>query len=303
MKSLFPFAAGFLLVFFLAENAFTNPLVAQQTLQVVTKRIHKTIPHPAGGGLQIDAQRADIHISTWEEDSLRLELRLVAKHPEKATATRELETMKYFMDRVGNTVVIRNFLASDNQAPQPASTLKAVYFIWVPAACSLEIRNSFGYVEIRGLRAPVKVNGEYCDMAFFDYDGAMNVHSYFGDMEGEGLSSKITWDADRSDVSMTGFAGDLSLSARYGSVGLNLAAEAGDIRIKAERTDLRISGVSAARHRFSLHTSNGTLEVPPTFGLVFGQNQQSAWSESNRAAKLLDLRTTFGKILLEGENP
>ena len=79
---------------------------------------------------------------------------------------------------------------------------------------------------------------------------------------------------------------------------MELAAGAGDMLVQAEKSDLRLSGAPVAGHRYSLSTQNGEIQVPEQLGLVFGQNRQTAWSESNRAAHRIDLRTTFGKIVI-----
>jgi hypothetical protein len=153
-------------------------------------------------------------------------------------------------------------------------------------------------VEIRGLRAPLAVSGSYCDMAFFDYAGDLKVDAYLGDIEGQGLLGGISMETDRSDITLRGLAGTLNLRARYGAVSVELAAGAGDMLVQAEKSDLRLSGAPVGGYRYSLSTQNGEIQVPEQLGLVFGPNRQNARSENNRAAHRIDLRTTFGKIVI-----
>ena len=85
---------------------------SQETLQVVTKSIDKTFDRSQN--LKIEGEKADIELMVWEGDKIKINIELIAKHPDRKTALKDLEMLKYVADKFGNEVILRNYLQTQN---------------------------------------------------------------------------------------------------------------------------------------------------------------------------------------------
>ena len=70
-------------------------LMAQTTLQVVTKSIEKTLSAPIGTFLNIDAEKADVTLRTDSRSrEVRIKIELTARHPQLDIAKHDIEALK-----------------------------------------------------------------------------------------------------------------------------------------------------------------------------------------------------------------
>lgn len=272
-------------------------LSAQQRLQVITKRIQKSITHTPGAPIQIEADRAEIRIEPWEYDSVRLELHLVSKHPRKEVAATELELMKYFIGRFGEGIMIRNYLTGQEDS-HPTSNLKAKYYLRVPANCSLDIHNAFGLIWMEGLSGQVEIKGEFCEVTLKSHTGDVTIQSYFGDVNGESITGQVSIQSDRSAITLSNVSGKQDLSAKYGEVSLDVGNMNADIRIEAQQSNINLTGVNGESRAYSLHAQAGEIRLPKSLSFLQTPNGERATLSPASPSSSIDATTTFGRIFV-----
>lgn len=272
-------------------------LPAQQRLQVITKQIQISIAHTPGAPIQIEADRAEIRIESWEHDSIRLELHLVSKHPQKEVASTELDLMKYSIGRIGEGIVIRNSLAGQGDS-RPISNLKAKYYLKVPAGCSLDIGNTFGLIWMEGLKGQVEIKGEFCEVTLKSHTGDVSIQSYFGDVNGESITGRVSIQADRSSITLSNISGTQNLSTKYGEVSLDLGNTNADIRIEAQQSNINLTGVSGESGAYSLHAQAGEIRLPKSLSFLKTPNGERATLSPASPIYSVDATTTFGRIFV-----
>ncbi len=272
-------------------------LPAQQRLQVITKRIQKSIAHPPGAPIQIEADRAEIRIESWEYDSIRLELHLVSKHPKKEVAATELDLMQYFIGRFGEGIMIRNFLAGQEDS-RPTSNLKAKYYLKVPKGCSLDIRNAFGLIWMEDLTGQVEIKGEFCEVTLKSHTGDVTIQSYFGDVNGESITGQVSIQSDRSAITLSNISGKQDLSAKYGEISLDIDKTNADIRIEAQQSNINLTGVSGESGAYSLHAQAGEIRLPKSLPFRQTPNGERATFSPASPTFSIDATTTFGRIFV-----
>jgi len=86
-----------ILVLLILMSAYTFSYSQSVVLQVVTKRINKSFVYVQGDKLIINGSKAEVEISTWDKDLIKLEFVVVAKHPDKSVAESDLSKMKQFI--------------------------------------------------------------------------------------------------------------------------------------------------------------------------------------------------------------
>jgi len=119
----------------------------------------------------IDGERSDIEITPWNRNEIKAVVELTAKHPDRHTAEKDLETLHYTADNSGRTVSLHNFVVLTKNGAKPQSNLKARFTLFVPANCAVEIQNSFGKTTVKGLQTVMQLQTEFCTVELTDLRG------------------------------------------------------------------------------------------------------------------------------------
>jgi len=124
-------------------------LTAQQTtLHVVTQTIQKEWDWQPNKTLIINGENAIINIKTWRKNKVQATAELIAKHPQKSIAERDVKAQKIIAEKNSKSVVLGNQLVLTKGMEKPESNLKATFTIYVPSYSALRIKNRFGSIKI-----------------------------------------------------------------------------------------------------------------------------------------------------------
>lgn len=271
----------------------TAGLLAQETLQVATKKVDKVLAFQEGYELRIEGEKADVKIETWGANKIKVHLELVAKHADLATAKRDLESLKYIIERVGNRVNIRNYLLVDKDQPKPSSNLKAYYVITIPEDCPVDLRNHYGKAEINNLTQQVGVRSEFCQILLTNIQGEVDIETRFGDVTGDKLNGRVHINALRSDLTLTDLRGSFDIKAKYGKIKIDAKQSLIDLRIDAEKSDIIFLNPALATHNFNLTAFYGKITVPQEMEFDFKEDNATV----NKAE--LHLPATEGKVSIQ----
>src|SRR5690606_16846070 len=107
----------------------SSDLSSQEILEVVTKKIEKTLDYSSDYRLNIEGERADVLINTWHETKVKVELTLLAKHRDLQVARQDIEIITYQIERRGKIIFIQNTMKTSEDADKPSSILQAHYVI------------------------------------------------------------------------------------------------------------------------------------------------------------------------------
>ncbi|MEM9919422.1 MAG: DUF4097 family beta strand repeat-containing protein [Bacteroidota bacterium] len=271
------------------------------TLQVVTKNIQKTLPFKNGYEVNIEGEKADVTIRTWEKESVSISLDLVSKHPDKKVAEKDLKSMRYVADRIGKKIYIRNYIALAKGTEKPSSNLKALYTIFIPAKCPVNLTNKLGAASINDLTNELTVESEFCNIQLRNIKGEVNIRTRFGDVEGEQLSGKVNILSQRSNVTLTDLKGVFEIKAKYGVVWIDADESLVDLTISAEKTDVHFLQSRVGEYRYALRAEYGKITVPDFMKFDFTEKtndiQQAILSPEVQQATV-NISTSFGNIVI-----
>jgi hypothetical protein len=68
-------------------------LSAQTTLQVVSKNVDKSLDFKMGNDLEINVEKADLTVKSWASPQVKMQVELLAKHPQLETAKKDLNAL------------------------------------------------------------------------------------------------------------------------------------------------------------------------------------------------------------------
>ena len=269
---------------------------SQETLQVVTKSIDKTFDRSQN--LKIDAEKADIELMVWEGDKIKVNIELVAKHPDRKVALKDLEMLKYVADKFGNEVILRNYLQTHNEDNKVESNLKAKYIIKIPELMAVTIHNSFGKISVSGKYKQLQVKTDFCNAELKNITGNMKLETHYGDVLCQSISGKISIKTERTNLTINDINDECTILSQYGKLKIQRLNNLQKLNIDAQKSEIALVGIPLKNYAFHLVNDYGKLKIPSSFSSSTQNNHQVAMLNENLASKIY-ISNSFGITSIE----
>ncbi|QDK83384.1 DUF4097 domain-containing protein [Spirosoma sp. KCTC 42546] len=285
---------------FLATLSF-----AQTPVQVVTKVIEKELTYQEGQPIHLNAQKADLILKGWNRPTVSVRLRLIAKHPDRAIAERELDYHQYTLQAENGQLDLSNRFVIPKQSGKLQSQLKAVYEISLPSKAFVVVSNSFGDIRLSDLAGDVSVKFEFGKLTLDDIAGKLSVTSDYGDVDGRNLSAALTVKAQKADITLRDIGGTVSLQSRYGKLAVFPSTTLTVLKIEAARTEILVSTKRISDFRFDVISSFADIRVPE--GLTeqlskYNDKQVFSYQPASRKPEIA-IQNSYSPISIQGEKP
>lgn len=278
-----------------------TPLIAQEKIQVVTKTIERSFSLGAGEALLVQAEKAEVRVSGWDREEVKLTLRLIAKHPERSVAEKDLPSLRYEIDAEGTQKTIRNFFRISEGSGGMNSNLHAQYDLWVPQRCLLQLKNRYGNIEITKLDADLRLALEFGEVRLNKVKGAVALDVAYSDVVAEQVNANVTGVAKKSNLNFNELAGILSLESSYGEITVTTPDALESLFIQASRTEVVFATTDPMRYHYQLATSYDQIKttLPGTWqnGGLLGQ-ERSFKSTDSTLPKVF-INTSFSPITIK----
>lgn len=235
----------------------SGELYGQQKLQVVTKTIEKDLMELLDSGIVIKGKKAEVIVTGWEKDYIRIEMDLISKHPSRKVALEELEFIQYAISKTADQYVLRNTFYSTAKRSKVRSSLSVKYRIFVPVAQSVVVNNEYGIIDLTNLYGSIQIDGNFCDVSLQRLFGEVQGKVTYGEVKGENLDGLIVLDLERTDMSLKDFAGDVRINNQYGSLNLfpSTMLKALDVKSKHGKVNLGVNKLDAFNYDVSVNGS------------------------------------------------
>jgi hypothetical protein len=292
----------FIMLFF--SLALAVPGLSQTTVQVVTRSVEKKFDYKTGDEINIEGEKAEVSIESWQKQQIFIKIELIAKHPEKAVAEKDLGKLTYEAKRVKNKVYLRNFVSVPEGQAKPQSKLSVRYTIFLPETCPVYLKNHFGSASISNLTNSLRVNSKFSKIDLIDIQGLIEVTTRFGDLIGERLDGRMNVNARRSDVMLHDIKGSYDIQAYYGMVKIFSDDELLDLKVDAEKADVFLYAPNPAMYGYKLTSKQGKINLPKSFDVKEVQNTQVLKQVEVRPIEQeyyqnVTIRVTFGNITVD----
>ncbi len=243
---------------------------AQTPVQVVTKVITKDLPYADGQRIRVNAQKADVILTGWNRPTISIKLRLVAKHPERNVAEREVAYHQYALQVVNGQIELSNRFEVPKGSGKLQSQLKAIYEVSVPERALITLVNSFGDVRLTNLSGDVNVKFEFGKLSLDDVGGKLTITSTYGDIDGRNIDATLVCKAEKADILLRDLGGKVTLQSRYGKLTLLPATTLAALTVEAARTEIIINPLRIDAFQYDLQTAFGELRVPAGYTEFLG---------------------------------
>lgn len=284
----------------------TLRLEAYSQVQVVTKVVEKTIPYADGQRIRLNAQKADVIVKGWNRPTVQVRLRLTAKHPDRATAEREVAYHQYTLQANGNEIELSNRFVIPQRAGKLQSQLKAMYEVNVPTKALLTGTNSFGDITLSDLSGDVSLTFEFGKLTLEDIGGKLTVSSNYGDIDGRNLDASLTLKTEKADVTLRDLGGTARITSRYGRLTLLPATSLNKLSVEAARTEITVATKRLADFRYDIISTYAPIRVPESvMGELgkYGSKQTFTYQPPGAAKPEIQIQNSYSPVIIQGENP
>jgi hypothetical protein len=287
----------------IAAGLFLSVSAMGQTtsFQVVSKFVEQQLPYSPGYEVNIEGERAEILVDTWDKQEVKVEIEITAKHPDRAIAERDIEAVKFSIDQHGQQIYFRNYISPDEGQPQPESQLKTIYTVYLPAECPVYLKNYFGEANVSNLERLLRLQAEFTQIFLKNLEGETEINSRFGDIEADGLHGSVSITTHRSDITLMNLSGDFDITSKYGIIKLFTDQSLVTMNIDAERSDVYFFDPHPTRYGYLLTAHYGTISAPTDLKFNYIENsrliKQAVFSPGGESATI-SVKISFGDIII-----
>lgn len=275
------------------------PAFAQGTLQVVTKTIEKNIGAPTVRTLYIAAEKADIELIAWEKSEISVVLELSSRHPDKATAVTDLSKLQYIADRSGRDFFLRNYILLKEGESKPLSNLKAHYTIHLPSSCSVDLKNTFGTISLKGLTNNLQLKADFCTTSLFDMKGKGLLTTSFGELKGDEVSGSFIFSSDHTNLRLEHIGGAIRVDALYGNVEIFPSPNLTSLAIQSKKAIVTLLAKNWQQFDYTINGAYTTMKLPNGFKWKRNTTDfKDAFYSKNQLANV-QINTEFGNLTIK----
>jgi hypothetical protein len=279
-------------------------LMAQTTLQVVSKNIRKTIAWKPGMEVIINGEKAEVIVMPSDSALVTVEAELTARHPSSDTAQLDVEMWQFVAQTSGKKIYIRSYVGVQAGKRPPVSSMKSLIKVLVPKNCPLELSNKYGKADIQQLTGPVALTGEFCKFELTQLSGPLKVESAYGQIDGNHLDGKVDIRSRRADVNLQSTSADCAIASEYGTIKVTTTAASGNVRIAGNKSNITLKNTADTwTHNYLLRSEYGQLDTPANFDTTQADaantTTKTAQLKTDATRPVIEAQTSFGKVIVE----
>lgn len=277
--------------------------LSQTNIQLVTKKVEKTFTYRSGYEVNIEGQRAEVFVETWDKKEIWVQLEITAKHTDRAIAEQDVEKMEYQTEQVQNDIYLRNYLKTDEGTSKPQSKIKAKYLVKVPADCPVYLKNSFGIANVSNLINQLRINSQFSTIGLNNIKGQIDVISKFGDIEGQKLDGHMVINSRRSNISLSEITGRYDITAQYGILRIFADQNLLDLNIDAEKSEIFLFSPDPKIFAYDLEAKDSDVNLPSDMAFKFEDSQVTVQKASFKPDREyfanISIIVTLGEVTVE----
>ena len=271
-------------IVFMLLTALTS--AQQATVQQVTKTINKTFEVDAKNSLNVVGERAEIFIDVHAKNEIEVSLAIVAKHPDRSTAERELKAMIFKSEAIGKQIYLRNYIETE-AGQKPKASLKAVYSIKLPTNCPITVSNYFGEVVISGLSASLNLTSDFSRVSISNYKGKAVLQTKYGSIKLTDISGDFKLSSNRTNMELKNISGNYTIDAAVAKISVNQMEEINEFNLSAKKCQVDLKQLDTEKLQLDFELEKVNLQKASTMELDFikGENGKSI-IKHNKTSKL-----------------
>jgi len=272
------------------------PACAQHTIQVAVKTISKEVAGADIDILSIDAKKSHIRIIGWEQNVIKVELKLLAKNQKKEIAVKEVEYNQYQLKAENRTLFLRNFFYTTDNYPSVKSNLSAQYTVYVPQQKKIRIVNAYGEVMLKDVSGEITVTSKFSPVTIQSVSGTVSANLSYSDLTATQFAGTLVINGEKSNYSIQQKKGACRINGKYGEIVL-FTEHVDEVEVKCDKTQVKIFVDQMNRYNYNLQTSHAAIQLPSEMKTEIETNGDKVTFQLAQAGKPhIDVTTSFSSI-------
>ncbi|MFC1608016.1 DUF4097 domain-containing protein [Candidatus Latescibacterota bacterium] len=271
----------------------------------VTERIEITLAGKTGMDVTLEHSFGNIDIRTGTSDKIVLigEKRVVARN--KSITAEFLSKMKLVVAERSNGVRIVTEYPDEKSLKKKVKRFSISYSIEVPPDIRLNVKNSFGEIEITGVSGDIEITNGYGNLIATDLKGTTTLTNKFGAVKVVNIKGDAEITSAHSPLEINDIYGDLTAVTRHGSI--KIVHVEGSARIECGHGSVIVEDISEGTNIVNSHGKvecrniGGEIDINNSHGSVIVEDAQSRAKIKTSFNRATVLRIN-GDVVVENEH-
>lgn len=277
------------IVFIILSFGLALGSIAQSTVKLVTRKIEQSWETKDGCQIYIAADKAHINIEQSTNNTLEVELKLIAKHANVEVAKKEVQYLKYNLSQKGNNYYLNNSILLPKKTVSAESRLMAVYTLKIPKGIYVEIKNSLGNTSLSGIRNNINISVSYGNVYINSCSGKLNATTKVGDIDIKKSTFEANLETEYSEINMEDINGQIKIESRFGNINLEPGIHLTELNIDAHKANVSIFNTNLIEYNLDINTEHGAIKTNKKFYIKSGSLLKESKSKGETTKLLYPL--------------
>ncbi len=202
-----------------------------------TRSFDKTVTMQAGQRFRLEHSLGDVVVRTHSSSDVTIHADIRVSAPDSNEAKSFADNIAILIEPSSSLVSVRT------RYPERPSSFFGMhnvsytvhYEITVPQSAPLEIRNSFGAVDVSGVRADCDIKTSHGSLSFRDGRGSQRLENSFASIQASDNHGDLTVENSNASVNVSDITGNASIRDRFGSVDVSESPSLPALSIRTDR--------------------------------------------------------------------
>lgn len=286
-KILILYLLSFILAPAFAQKAVINVLTKSEEKSISTQKIKR---------VEINTERTDIVVKTWNENKIKLEIEYISKHALKATAEKELNYLKMLGDVSGGTYYVKSLIKLGSDGKQPQASLSFRLIITLPGHTPLKIKNKLGKVDIETKSlSSINLELELCHLKVSNANLKGKILQKFGECQFENSGFEGTLHLTRTLTRLEFITGIWTVNSESGRIHLVPAENNLSLKLIANKTEIELMGKFIEQQHIKVKGDRTVIDISDKLKTKKEANGIISLGSKN-SAEGIDIQNVLGSI-------
>ena len=251
-----------ILILYLLSFVLASAFGQKAELNVLTKSEEKSVSTQKIKRIEINTERTDIIVKTWNENKIKLEIEYISKHALKTTAEKELSYLNMLGDASGGTYYVKSLIKLGTDGKQPQASLSFRLIITLPGNMPLKIKNKLGKVDIENSSlSSIILELELCHLSVSNSNLKGKILQKFGECQIENSSFEGTLQLTRTLSRLEFIKGIWTVISESGRIHLVPPADNLLLKLTANKTEIEIMGKFIEKQHIKVKGDRTVIDI------------------------------------------
>ena len=259
----------------------------------VSEFIDLTISGQSGMSITIEHSFGNIDVRPGTSNQITISGEKRVSGKDNGIAKEFLREMELKIDESPSRLIIKTYYPDDKKYEKKVKNYSISYTIEIPSNVKLDIKNSFGNLDLDNLSGIFIITNSYGEIKALRLNGDTQLSNKFGLITSENITGEAQINSQHGSINIKNVAGNLSAKTSFGPI--DVFDIKGDARILNSHGKITVESIGG---KAELETSFSTITCSDIDGKTVIRNSHGQVNASNIRSNT-SVRTSFNKVKAE----